>query len=75
MKKQGTKKKNVAVLEMNHCKQCPFLKKERYYTSDSFEHAFDWFCKKKGNKKIAGYVEWNEEKDVIIPDWCPIIKK
>lgn len=43
------------------------------YTADSWEHAFDWFCKKMDNKQIAGYVERESEANSIpIPEWCPI---
>ena len=59
-------------LEINNCKECPFWKEEPYLTEDSFERAHNWFCTKSGNKKIAGYVSWNEEKSVSVPDWCPI---
>lgn len=59
-----------AVLEIKCCNKCPFWDEKRMYTSDSFEMAFDWFCKKKNNKKIAGYVEWNDK--VEVPDWCPL---
>lgn len=62
-------------IEIKNCKGCPHFKEERHYTSDSFETAFDWFCKKENNKKIAGYVEWHEEKDVEIPSWCPCLVK
>ncbi len=24
-----------------------------------------------GLRKIAGYVEWNDEKHIKIPNWCP----
>lgn len=58
-------------LEIKTCKECPFFEEKRLYTSDSWEHAHDWFCKAKDSKKIAGYINWNEEKDVEIPDWCP----
>lgn len=61
------------VLEIKTCKGCPYLKEERHYTADSFEIAIDWFCGKENNKKIAGYVEWLEEDDIKIPDWCPLI--
>jgi len=64
----------VATLEIKNCRDCPFLKQERHYTADSFETAFDWFCAKKDNKEIAGYISWNEEKDVEIPKWCPLVK-
>lgn len=56
-------------IEIKDCKGCPHLKEERHYTSDSFEMVFDWFCKKKRNKKIAGYVEFNDK--IEIPNWCP----
>lgn len=62
-------------IKIKNCEQCPFLKKERHYTSDSFEHAFNWFCEKKKNKKIAGYIDWHEEKNVKIPDWCSCLVK
>lgn len=62
-------------LKIKTCMECPFFKQERYYTSDSFENAYNWFCKKKHNKEIAGYVEWHEEEKVPIPDWCPIKTK
>lgn len=63
-------------LEIDSCKECPFFNRERYYTFDSWELAYDWFCKKEKDDdgkdmKISGYVGWNEEKDVKIPAWCP----
>ena len=64
----------VAHLKITHCEQCPFLDKQREYTEDSWELAFNWYCKKKDNKEIAGYVGWNEENNVKIPKWCPLIK-
>lgn len=61
------------VLEIENCLGCPFLKQERFYSGDSFEApSYDWYCKKSGNKKIRGYVEWHEEKKIKIPDWCEI---
>lgn len=38
-------------IEIKTCQECPFFKSERYYTSDSFEHAMDWFCTKSDKKK------------------------
>lgn len=58
-------------IDIENCSQCPFIKKERHYTADSFEMAFDWFCEAEDNKIIAGYVEWHEEKKTPIPTWCP----
>jgi hypothetical protein len=60
-------------IEIQNCKECPYIKTERIYTSDSWEQPFDWFCTKHNNEKIASYVEWNDEKDIIIPQWCPIL--
>jgi len=67
--------RNVAVIEIKSCVDCPHFKRERHWTEDSWEEAYDWFCKKKNNKKIQGYVEWNEADKINIPDWCPIKKK
>jgi hypothetical protein len=61
----------IIQLEIKTCKECPHFEEKRMYTADSFEHAMDWFCEKENGKKIQGYVEWHEEKDVKIPDWCP----
>ncbi len=59
---------------MKQCVDCPFFKRERMYTADSWEEAYNWFCGKKDGKKIAGYVEWNEADKIEIPDWCPLRK-
>lgn len=60
-------------LEIESCRDCPFFEQRRMYTSDSWEMAFDWFCKKLDGKKIAGYIEKaSEAKKVKIPEWCPI---
>lgn len=56
-------------LEIKSCQECPFFKTEPYYTADSWENADNWFCTKADDKKIAGYVEWNDNP--AIPDWCP----
>ena len=61
-----------AVLEMKRCVDCPFFERKRFYTADSWEEAYDWFCNKAKGKKIAGYVEWHEAPKIEIPDWCPL---
>ena len=61
--------------DIKSCKECPFFEKKRMYTADSWEMAFNWYCKKFDNKKIAGYVEWHEENNIKIPEWCPIKSK
>ena len=60
-------------LEINSCKDCPFFERKRIYTDDSWEEGYDWLCKKHNNNKIASFVEWNEEKSVKVPEWCPIL--
>lgn len=65
-------------IDIRNCRDCPFHRSQRHYTDDSFEMAYDWFCTKVNDpdtqqpKKVAGYVEWHEEKDVKVPEWCPI---
>ncbi len=71
----NTDKPIVANLPITHCSQCPFLEMKRHYTADSFEHEYNWYCKKKNDKVIENYVSWNEEKDVKIPKWCPLAQK
>ena len=62
-------------LEIKNCRDCPFFENERYYTEDSWETAFNWFCLKESpRKKIAEYVEWHEESKVNIPEWCEFKK-
>lgn len=61
--------------DIENCKECPFFEEKRMYTADSWEMAFNWYCKKSDDKKIAGYVEWHDEKEIEIPEWCPIKSK
>ena len=70
-----TNKPVVATIEINHCKDCPFSETRRHWTEDSWEEAYDWYCKKANDKKIQGYVEWHEVKDMKIPEWCPLAKE
>jgi len=58
-------------IEIESCQDCPHFESKRHWTSDSFEHAYDWFCKELNSKEIAGYVEWHEVKGIKIPEWCP----
>ena len=62
-------------IEINSCKECPHFNSKRYYTADSFEDAFNWYCKKADNRKIQEYVEWHEEKHIKIPEWCPALER
>lgn len=59
-------------LEIKSCTNCPFFERQRIYTADSWEEAYDWFCKKESGKKIRGYVEWHEAAKIEVPEWCPI---
>jgi len=63
-----------AVLEITSCSSCPFFERRRMFTEDSWEEAYDWFCKKSNGKKIAGYVEWHEAPKIQVPDWCKLKK-
>ena len=72
--------------ELKDCQDCPFCVSNKYYTSDSWEHAEDYWCRKvpadnsadddyqrktKTHKLIAGYIEWRREMPPV-PTWCPI---
>ena len=68
-------------LEIQDCQDCPSCMESRMYTGDSWEHAFNYYCKKVEAKpendnglpykKVAGYVEWRSEMPPV-PDWCPL---
>ena len=62
-------------LEIKNCQQCPNFDRKRIYTADSWEEGYDWLCKAKHDKVIAGFVEWNEPDTIPIPQWCPILVK
>lgn len=62
------------IIEIDNCKQCPYFKTDNRWSSDGFDEMVDWICSKK-NEKIQGSVEWHEESEIQIPDWCPILKK
>jgi hypothetical protein len=64
-------KLNPPKLTLECCTSCPFFERVRVYTSDSWEEGYDWLCKKEPEKKIAGFVEWNDKKPEI-PEWCPL---
>ncbi len=70
-----------AYLEITHCSQCPNKDTGNYYSTDGFDRMEDWLCKvtmdpeTAAPRKIAASVEWHEEKDIKIPDWCPLIRK
>lgn len=57
-------------IEIESCKKCPFFDTRNHWSSDGWDRMEDWFCKK-AEKKIAGCVEWHEEKGIKIPEWCP----
>lgn len=55
------------------CSECKKSITYRTATGDSFDVAWDYYCKHPdiGERKIEGYVCWNEKLGKI-PDWCPI---
>lgn len=61
-----------AFLEIT-CKDCPFRKSTNFWSSDGWDRMEDWVCTKHPEeKRIAGSVEWHEEKNIKVPDWCPL---
>jgi len=67
-------KKNCVYLEIESCKECFYFETKNPWSSDGWDRMIDWFCKK-NNKKIQGAVEWHEENNIKIPDWCLLRKK
>ena len=72
--------KPIAFLPLTSCQKCPHMKEANHWSTDGWDRMCDWQCthpnvKQDGTvNKIAGSVEWHEEKDVQIPTWCPLIK-
>ena len=64
-------------MEIKNCKGCPHKEDTNFWSSDGWDRMFDWVCfyDKALPKKIQGSVEWHEESDIEIPDWCPILIK
>ncbi len=60
--------------EIVSCNQCPKKDERNQWSSDGFDRMVDWHCTE-ANRKIAGAVEWHEEKKIKIPDWCPLLCK
>lgn len=58
-------------IEIKSCKQCPFFKTGNAWSSDGWDRMEDWICSK-NNETIQKSVEWFEEKDILVPEWCPI---
>lgn len=63
------------VFEIENCSKCPFVDIIKVYTGDSWDDVHKWLCAKSDNKQIYGYVEWNNTKRCVVPDWCPILIK
>lgn len=59
-------------IEIVSCKHCPHFTTANQWSSDGWDRMEDWVCKKMDNKTISHSVEWYEEKDIKIPEWCPI---
>ena len=61
-------------IDIPHCGKCPFVRQERFYTEDSWEHAYDYFCTKQMRDgkplRVAHYIEWEREMPEV-PDSCP----
>ena len=59
------------IIDITTCQSCPYFKKGPRESTDGFDSGYDWFCGAKSNKRIQGFVEWHEEDNIAIPDWCP----
>jgi len=59
-------------IEIKCCGECPHMVAKRLYTEDTWETAFDWFCKKAGGRKIKGYIGRSSEEPRELPEWCPL---
>lgn len=64
-----------AMLEIKSCKLCPNKKEANHWSSDGWDRMCDWVCSAKEDRKIAGSVEWFDESQISIPEWCPILEK
>lgn len=60
-------------LEIKNCKDCPYMKETNHYSTDGWDRMVDWVCLKADQKKIAGTVEWHEERKIKVPEWCPFL--
>jgi len=60
----------MAMIKIVTCLECTDCSSSRTPTPDSFDVAFDYFCSKKNNKIIAGYVG-PFDKMSSVPEWCP----
>lgn len=65
--------KDSVSIEITSCEECPNMKSERHYTSDSFEQVYEWKCAVNHMLHIT-YHEWNDGA-VPIPKWCPLRPK
>jgi len=64
--------KKLYVVKVSSCLQCPNKVEGNHWSSDGWDRMVDWTCSAANGKKIAGAVEWHEEKKIKIPDWCPL---
>lgn len=64
----------AVLLPIEHCRKCPNLEIGNFWSSDGWDRMEDWMCKAADLRVIQGAVEWHEESDIKIPDWCPLQK-
>ena len=62
----------LLVKQINSCMECPHRKVGAPYSTDGFDRMEDWTCQSMFSKKIAGAVEWHEEKKIPIPELYPL---
>jgi hypothetical protein len=62
----------AAILRLENCRLCPYLRAMPDYTCDSWERPIKWMCKKRDDKIIARYIERTSEEPKDVPEWCPL---
>ncbi len=60
----------VIRLTIENCSECPYVRKKRVWTDDSWDEIYDYFCSI-SNKKVAAYMEWFD-KMPDVPKDCQI---
>jgi hypothetical protein len=64
----------IAYIPIKNCRNCPNWFTSNACSTDGWDYMENWNCKETG-KKIQGAVEWHEEGEIPIPNWCPLINK
>ena len=60
----------LITIDINSCKECPYIEVGERRTTDGFDEGCDWTCSK-AKRQIAEFVDWRLWSLPEIPDWCP----